>query len=156
MTRRSSTKYAILPACLAALNFSRWASRFFRVENGTSSLTCKPTGFSFRAFLRTCSRCFQSRRRHAIVRGSFALALLFFFRRSTRWALSMSISRSSLALMASLTFDSTSFQVSFSPSAIPLIRILFLLDWFSRYSVFSSCWARSELTDRSRPWPPQA
>lgn len=46
--------------------------------------------------------------------------------------------------MASLTLDSTSSQVSFWPSAIPLIRTLFLLDWYSRYSAFSSCWTRSE------------
>ena len=138
MTWQSSTNYAILPACLAAFNFSRWASRFLRVESTTSSLMCELTGFSFQAFLRTCSRCFQSQRWHTIVCGSFVLALPFFFCRSTRWALSMSISKSSLALIASLIFYSTSSQVSFSPLAIPLIQILFPLNWFFRYPTFSS------------------
>lgn len=41
-------------------------------------------------------------------------------------------------------FDSTSSQVSFSLSAIPLIWRLFLFDWFFRYSDLNSCWARSE------------
>lgn len=125
MTKQWSSKCAILPTCLPSLNFSRRAYLFFRVENATTLVICKYTGFSFQAFLRTCSHCFQSRRLHTIARGSFALVLPLFFRRSTHWALSVSISsisKSSLALLASLTFDSTSSQLSFSTSAMPLIR----------------------------------
>ena len=74
--------------------------------------------------------------------NTFALALPFFFRRFTRWTLSMSISRQSLASMM------TSFRFHFIPS-LPLtlgnpFNMEIVFDWFSRYSDLSSCWARTE------------
>ena len=104
----------------------------------------KPTGFSFRAFLWTCSLCFQSRRRHiyawficvawhclsSFVAPHDELSQCLYPGKTWPWWWRL--------------FDSTSSQVCLSLSAVPLIWRLFLFDWFSRYSDLSFCWARFE------------
>ena len=95
ITRRSSTKYAILPACLASLNLPTCATRLCSVARAKSSEMKRPLGLLFLAFLRTASLCFQQRSLHTIVRGfpcwvSWLLRSRFLL--STRCARSISTS----------------------------------------------------------------
>ena len=124
MTKRSSTKY--YKQFYPTTRRPHWS----RSENQ-------------RAFLWTCSRCLQSRRRHICawlicVGTAFLLSSLH------------TMNSLNVYIQAKLSHDDDVFSIPLHPKSpshftlIPLIWRLFLFDWFSRYSDLSSCWARSE------------
>ena len=127
MTKRSSTKY--YNQFYPTTRGPHWS----RSENQQAFLF----GFFFERVLVS-----SSREDGTLCEAHLRWHCLSTFRRFTRWTLSMSISRQSLALMM------TSFRFHFIPS-LPLtlgnpFNMEIVFDWFSRYSDLSSCWARTE------------